>query len=1161
MGTRRVVLVLVVLVVLLVSSQLLSASPPSAPADFLAVHLAAPRAPVTGHPRLWLRAEDLPRLRAWAVNTNPIYRDGLVVLAAQAKADMDAGRVPGQDGGSTSYEQYPSEMYAELFAFMSLISSDQATRNDYAQRARTLLMHVINEAAKGAASGQPFRDPRFSISDRSRWQGEAFGLTVDWIYPYLSTADKTAIRQVFLRWADENTHAETTSFNHPEPIGVMNDPILVSDTIRVRWSANNYYTAHARNLGLMALALDAADDPGNTLRNYLDSATGAWLYVIDTMLRRDAQGGLAPEGFEYSPQAVGYVLQLLLALHTAGQDDPATRGPQVVLTNNPFWSDLLPAYFHSLSPRTVPYPYLGTVYQPAWYGDGQNYWSPDFIGAFGPLGLYDYTTSNATRLAAIRWAETHTAPGGATRLMERVADADAFHDAILYFMLFDPADSASSDPRPSLPLIFYAPGIGHILARTGWDADAAWFTYSLGWNSIDHQHGDGNHFEFYRRGEWLTKDRTGYGVRYSASDNHNTLALQNDSPAHNAEDDYRHMLWQRGSQWLYTTAADGRILAHSSGQGFVYALGDATGLYNSDYEGSNDITHASRSIVWLQPDHIVVYDRATSQTAGRFKRFWLQLPAQPGIIGNRATITTTTGQHLFVTSLLPANAVLASVPPDALDGTPANEEPMQFRLRVEAPGEPADVRFLHVLQGADAVATADPVTLIQSSGTPFAGTQVRDIAVLFPMNLSAPFTTLVYTVTAGTSEHLITGLASNGGYNVITQTVGSHVRVTINPGTAYHADSGGVLTLGVAAQENRKTYLPWILKAWPAAPTPTPTQTRTPGSTLTPTPTRTRTPGSTPTPTRTPVASATPTPSTGGSGHITYRADATGHVYRLAAQAGATPQDMSLALNALSSGSDDRWLNTSPDGQWLVLDTDRFDPECAGWTCLAIVNGDLLAGEAVRANGELVHPEGFSAVASGGHLIVYPARGITHTVDLWAVTRNAAAWNAPVLLTGDSPYAYNHQPAISANGGKVVFDCGNAPYGAQGTAICEVNTDGTEFRVVLTPAGSPAGFPKTGALHHPDYAPDGSIVFEADWAGEQIWRLPMGSTVPARVNAQFGNDNSPCVLPDGRIASLWLNRPSSSGFHEIKVMASDGSSYIMVLINVDVLDGGIGCGV
>jgi len=63
-----------------------------------------------------------------------------------------------------------------------------------------------------------------------------------------------------------------------------------------------------------------------------------------------------------------------------------------------------------------------------------------------------------------------------------------------------------------------------------------------------------------------------------------------------------------------------------------------------------------------------------------------------------------------------------------------------------------------------------------------------------------------------------------------------------------------------------------------------------------------------------------------------------------------------------------------------------------------------------------------------------------------------------------------------------------------------------------------------------------------------------------RVNASYSNDNSPCVLPDGRIVSLWLNRPGGQGFHELKVMAADGSGGVVLLPDVDVFDVGLGCG-
>ncbi|UCH26467.1 MAG: right-handed parallel beta-helix repeat-containing protein [Trueperaceae bacterium] len=293
-------------------------------------------------------------------------------------------------------------------------------------------------------------------------------------------------------------------------------------------------------------------------------------------------------------------------------------------------------------------------------------------------------------------------------------------------------------------------------------------------------------------------------------------------------------------------------------------------------------------------------------------------------------------------------------------------------------------------------------------------------------------------------------------------------------------------------------------------------------------------------------------------GSITYTLP-DGHIYLHPAYAGAEPLDVSAALDALSPGLDG-WVNLSPDGQWLLLESERFDAECEGWPCLVVSDVALASPEVVAIEGDVLHAGQSAAVASGGRLIVFQASDGPHETDLFATVLERAGWSSPVLLTAESPYAWNDGPALSADGLHVLFDCGDEPYGAEGTAICEVGTDGEGLRVVLTPSQGPAGFPRSGALHHADYAPDGSIVFEADWDGEQIWRLPQGSTVPERLSTAFNNDNSPCVLPDGRIVSLWLDRPGGQGFHEIKVMSRDGAQETMLLIDVDVQDVGLGCG-
>src|SRR5439155_20439213 len=108
-------------------------------------------------------------------------------------------------------------------------------------------------------------------------------------------------------------------------------------------------------------------------------------------------------------------------------------------------------------------------------------------------------------------------------------------------------------------------------------------------------------------------------------------------------------------------------------------LGDATNLYNSEYlETPIDIEHVSRSIVWQKPDHLLVYDRASSKSANRFKRFYLNLPTAGIVTGNLTSVVTASGQRLFVTMLLPLAASINIEKPMPLYGDPASNDPMDF---------------------------------------------------------------------------------------------------------------------------------------------------------------------------------------------------------------------------------------------------------------------------------------------------------------------------------------------------------------------------------------------------------------------------------------------------------------------------------------------------
>ena len=248
-----------------------------------------------------------------------------------------------------------------------------------------------------------------------------------------------------------------------------------------------------------------------------------------------------------------------------------------------------------------------------------------------------------------------------------------------------------------------------------------------------------------------------------------------------------------------------------------------------------------------------------------------------------------------------------------------------------------------------------------------------------------------------------------------------------------------------------------------------------------------------------------------------------------------------------------------------MLATDRFDSECTGWACISVVDADLSSAEAIRVRPgfwEVVHPtEGMLAVTSGG-TVIYPHHGVApgHEQDLFAVSLGAAGWGDPLPLTGESPFLWHINPAVSDDGGSVVFQCANEVWDHH--SICEVGIDGQGFRVVLTPEDGPTDLDGFPTLHNPDYAPDGSIVFAANWDGDRIWRLLPGTDKPQPIRGDLW---WPCVLPDGRIAAAvqdWSREGDTADLH-IGVTSPDGSDFVTVTTIMDggYINGGLGCSI
>ena len=811
--------------------------------------------PVASHPRLWVTTNDLPRLRSWACATNPVYTQGVQALLGKAINDYNTLFFPGgvenpnwpDSGDINAYGGVITEQYMYIFGLNSLIDPTPANRSQYARCARNLIMHVMNLAVQGFLTNAPFRDPDVILENRNNFYGEAYPLIADWIYnatdtngaPILSAADKATIRQVFLLWAAQEISAAETGLN-PEPSGTMNNHALLPGGNAFRYAANNYYTGHARLVTMMSLVFDPADDPavnpalpvsilGNSLRSYIADATGAWLYqqyaiygdptnvCADYNLPASASvgvasGGLSVEGTLYG-HSYTYLFGELLALKTAGFATPQMGGPQTALANNPpVWDRYVQGMISSLTPlqETNPIqPNYGLTYGQAAYGDLlREYPTPEFGNMFAMLGLLDRQNGYTNRLNAERWYMINAEQGGASQFYSRLAYPWSWgvQETILAFLFLDPAYLSPTDPHANYPVTFYDAPTARLVDRTDWGSMATLFDYRASWQSINHQQADAGQFEFYRKGEWLTKGVANYDIGENGSSSlaHNTLSLQNWCVNGVPTD----MQWNEGTYW--TNGSSGSLGANAGDPvtstsfqpGYDFLHTDLTPLYNrpgtSPQNAAMDNTDVNRSILWLKPDVMVVYDRATSKHTGLFKRFNLTLAGLPHVTNNVITSFTPGGQALTVTELLPLNSQLSTAPVASLINPVAELDPAQYLLSMEDPSLPADTRFLHIFQGNDPGVLPLPASLVQSTaGTLMDGALFGDTCVWFVHDETVPFVGNVYNVPLTAVKHYVTGCVPGASYTVVGTVTAAGRTVTITPAAGgLVADQAGVLTFG-----------------------------------------------------------------------------------------------------------------------------------------------------------------------------------------------------------------------------------------------------------------------------------------------------------------------------------------------------------------------------
>ena len=207
----------------------------------------------------------------------------------------------------------------------------------------------------------------------------------------------------------------------------------------------------------------------------------------------------------------------------------------------------------------------------------------------------------------------------------------------------------------------------------------------------------------------------------------------------------------------------------------------------------------------------------------------------------------------------------------------------------------------------------------------------------------------------------------------------------------------------------------------------------------------------------------------------------------------------------------------SQNGNWFVGHSTR-SPKCASWACMVVIRNDFAQGGIVRIDNQPLHDFETSTINNSGDQIVYSSEATDENVrDLVLITlvdKENDAWEIQGTLTEESPYEWNTYPEFSGDEEKVVFMCGDEPYGGSGTAICEYNIAEEHFRVLMTPEEHSLRTNEgTGALFYPYYDKN-NVVHYSDSDVYATWYLEEVGDDEVVINYLYER-GSECILPNG----------------------------------------------
>jgi hypothetical protein len=452
-------------------------------------------------------------------------------------------------------------------------------------------------------------------------------MVYDWCFPQVTSAQRTR----WLRYADQtvwnvwhNTQAKWGSATIPWTGWATNDP------------SDNYYYSFLRATMLLGLASKGEDPQADAwITEFRDTKINGQLVPT---FNADLVGGGSREGTGY-----GVAMRRLFELYDLWQSTTT----EAIGTRTRHTRQSMLAMLHQLVPTRDRVAPTGDL-------------SRDSTAAF-----FDYHRNYLQELIQ-EYPNDSVAQRAKSQLMASSLPEMSSSFMFAYDFLYDNSN-VTEKPIDTLNTTYYAPGIGELYTRSGWDSHATWVNMIAGPYTQSHAHQDQGSLLIYKDG-WLAYD--------AVIDSHSGLTQA--TTAHGL------VRIDSGGQPVRQIADTiSKLTALHQGTGYLHAAADLTPAYN----GNAAVQKSQREMVYLLPDVVVVFDRVQS-AAGTAQTWQLASPVAASISGATATISNA-GHALKVQKV--AGGTMAVTSMSSVD----SDFSSGFRLDETMPG--GDNRYLHVL--------------------------------------------------------------------------------------------------------------------------------------------------------------------------------------------------------------------------------------------------------------------------------------------------------------------------------------------------------------------------------------------------------------------------------------------------------------------------------